>query len=97
MDDVTADVPVIAVEVAYASPTRQIVRHLELRAGSTVMEAIIAAGLDEVMPGGVDPAHLGIFSRRVSADRVLRQGDRVEIYRPLVLDPMEARRQRARR
>jgi putative ubiquitin-RnfH superfamily antitoxin RatB of RatAB toxin-antitoxin module len=98
MDDVSPDGPAITVEVVYADATRQIVRRLELHAGSTVMEAIEAAGLDGIVPpGGIDPAHLGIFSRRVSADEVLRHGDRVEIYRPLMLDPMEARRQRARR
>ena len=98
MADVASDSPVITVEVAYAGVTRQIVRRLELRAGSTVLEAITAAGLEEaVPPGGIDPARLGIFSRRVSADQVLCHGDRVEIYRPLTLDPMEARRQRALR
>ncbi|GAA0242315.1 RnfH family protein [Rhodanobacter caeni] len=98
MDDVRADGSAIVVEVAYAGAERQIVRRLELRAGSTVSEAIAAAGLDGIVPpGGIDPAQLGIFSRRVSADQVLCHGDRVEIYRPLKLDPMEARRQRARR
>lgn len=98
MDDVSSDGPAIMVEVAYAAATQQIVRRLELHAGSTVMDAIRAAGLDGIVPpGGIDPAHLGIFSRRVSADELLRHGDRVEIYRPLMLDPMEARRQRARR
>jgi putative ubiquitin-RnfH superfamily antitoxin RatB of RatAB toxin-antitoxin module len=98
MDEVGSDDPAVTVEVAYADATRQIVRRLQLRAGSTVMEAIAAAGLDGIVPpGGIDPARLGIFSRRVSADQVLCHGDRVEIYRPLMLDPMEARRQRARR
>jgi putative ubiquitin-RnfH superfamily antitoxin RatB of RatAB toxin-antitoxin module len=98
MDDISADGSAIVVEVVYAGATQQVVRRLQLRAGSTVMEAIAAAGLDGIVPpGGVDPAHLGIFSRRVSADQVLCHGDRVEIYRPLMLDPMEARRQRARR
>jgi putative ubiquitin-RnfH superfamily antitoxin RatB of RatAB toxin-antitoxin module len=98
MDDVTPDNPAITVEVAYAGTTRQVVRRLQLRAGSTVMEAIAAAGLEGIVPpGGIDPTHLGIFSRRASADQVLCHGDRVEIYRPLMLDPMEARRQRAHR
>ncbi|EIL88828.1 hypothetical protein UU9_11310 [Rhodanobacter fulvus Jip2] len=98
MDDLTPDGPAITVEVVYADATRQIVRRLELPAGSTVMEAVVASGLErDAPPGTIDPARLGIFSRRVSADQVLGHGDRVEIYRPLVLDPMEARRRRARR
>jgi putative ubiquitin-RnfH superfamily antitoxin RatB of RatAB toxin-antitoxin module len=43
-----------------------------------------------------DPSRLGIFSRRVTADDLLHDGDRVEIYRPLTLDPKDARRRRAR-
>ena len=98
MDDVTPDSPAITVEVAYADAVRQVVRRLELRAGSTVMEAIAASGLNEVLPAGaIDSTRLGIFSHRVSGDHALCDGDRVEIYRPLMLDPMEARRQRARR
>jgi hypothetical protein len=52
--------------------------------------------LTQTIPGLViDPAHLGIFSRKVAPDHVLGEGDRVEIYRPLILDPKEARRRRA--
>lgn len=88
----------ITVEVVYADAEQQIVRRIELADGSTVMQAIDATRIGEVLPGGsVDPSRLGIFSRRVSAQQVLQAGDRVEIYRPLMLDPMEARRQRARK
>jgi putative ubiquitin-RnfH superfamily antitoxin RatB of RatAB toxin-antitoxin module len=98
MDDATPDGSAITVEVAYADATRQIVRRLELPAGTTVMEAVTASELERDVPvGTIDPTRLGIFSRRVSPDQVLGQGDRVEIYRPLVLDPMDARRRRARR
>ncbi|BFI96201.1 MAG: hypothetical protein RSP_17110 [Rhodanobacter sp.] len=62
------------------------------------MQAVEAAGLLPSLPAGVtDPLRLGIFSRRVDAGHVLRDGDRVEIYRPLALDPMAARRSRAGR
>jgi putative ubiquitin-RnfH superfamily antitoxin RatB of RatAB toxin-antitoxin module len=44
----------------------------------------------------VDPDRLGIFSKRVSSDHLVQAGDRIEIYRPLMLDPMEARRRRIR-
>jgi putative ubiquitin-RnfH superfamily antitoxin RatB of RatAB toxin-antitoxin module len=87
----------IAVEVAYAGPEGQVVVPLTVPAGATAWDAVERArgGL----PAGVvpDPARLGIFARKVAPDRVLEEGDRVELYRPLTLDPMEARRRRAAR
>lgn len=84
------------VEVVYADATRQVVRPVALPAGSTVMQAIEASGLAREIPGlVVDPARLGIFSRKAAPDQVLGEGDRVEIYRSLTLDPKEARRRRA--
>jgi putative ubiquitin-RnfH superfamily antitoxin RatB of RatAB toxin-antitoxin module len=86
----------IAVEVAYAEAGRQWVLPVELPAGATVMQAIEASGLAARVPGlTIDPARLGVFSRKVAPDRVLEDGDRVEVYRPLTLDPKEARRRRA--
>lgn len=86
----------ILVEVVYAGVER-ITRTLALHAGSTVLQAVEASGLLALLPpGAYDPQRLGIFAQRVSAQQVLRSGDRVEIYRPLQLDPMEARRRRAR-
>ncbi|RCS30741.1 RnfH family protein [Rhodanobacter denitrificans] len=87
----------IRVEVVYAGAGRAVLHQVELAEGSTVMQAVDAAGLAAVVPGGaIDPSRLGIFGRKVSPDRVVQQGDRIEIYRPLMLDPMEARRRRAR-
>ncbi len=89
--------PDIRVEVVFAGVER-ITRTLELRAGSTVMQAVEASGLIALLPpGAFDPQRLGIFAQRVSAQQVLHAGDRVEIYRPLQLDPMAARRRRARK
>jgi putative ubiquitin-RnfH superfamily antitoxin RatB of RatAB toxin-antitoxin module len=87
----------ITVEVVYAGAEQQILRRVELTEGSTVMQAIDASQIAKVLPhGAVDPDRLGIFSRKVPAEQVLQTGDRIEIYRPLTLDPMEARRRRAR-
>ncbi|AHX12870.1 hypothetical protein CH75_06025 [Dyella jiangningensis] len=84
------------VEVVYAGPSQQVVRRVNMPAGSTVMQAIEASGLARDIPGlTVDPARLGIFSRKALPDQLLSEGDRVEIYRPLTLDPKEARRRRA--
>ena len=88
----------IHVEVAYATNEEQFVLPVELSVGATVAEAIQASGLlakvSDIEPGS---ARVGIFSRPASLDTVLQDGDRVEIYRPLLIDPKEARRQRAKR
>lgn len=86
----------VHVEVVYAEAARQLVRRVALPVGSTVMQAIEASGLAQEIPGlVVDPTRLGIFSRKAAPEQVLGEGDRVEIYRPLTLDPKEARRRRA--
>ncbi|HEY2622961.1 MAG TPA: RnfH family protein [Dyella sp.] len=87
----------ITVNVVYAEPERQLVRRVTLPVGSTVMQAIEASGIAQAVAGLViDQERLGIFSRKAAPDQVLGEGDRVEIYRPLTLDPKEARRRRAR-
>ena len=87
----------IRVEVVYASATQQILYRTELAHGTTVIQAIDASGITRALAHGtIDPLRLGIHGRRVAPDQVLRDGDRIEIYRPLMLDPMEARRRRAK-
>jgi hypothetical protein len=87
----------IAVEVVCAMPHRQVLRRISLPAGSTVIQAVERSGiLQEMVEVAFDPLRLGIFSRRVAADDLLHDGDRVEIYRPLTLDPKDARRRRAK-
>ena len=86
----------ISVEVAYATAERQLILALEVVAGSSVAEAIEQSGIRDEFPGmEINPAAVGIFSRKVGMDHVLREGDRVEIYRPLIADPKESRRRRA--
>ncbi len=88
---------VITVEVIYLDPQQQCLRRIDVAEGSTVLEAIKASGMAKLIPAaGFDPDRLGIFSKRVPADYIVQPGDRIEIYRPLLLDPMEARRRRAR-
>ena len=77
------------VEVVYALPDKAEVVSLRLPDGATVADALAASGL-----GG---NAFGIFGREVPAGHPLRDGDRVEIYRPLAADPKEARRRRALR
>lgn len=86
----------IRVEVVYALPERQYVRQVRLAAGSNVEQAILASGLLELR-SDIDLASnkVGIYSRPAKLSDVLNDGDRVEIYRPLIADPKELRRQRA--
>ncbi|BAT36076.1 RnfH family protein [Escherichia albertii] len=86
----------IAVEVAYALPERQYLQRVKLQEGATVEEAIRASGLLELRTD-IDLAKnkVGIYSRPAKLSDIVHDGDRVEIYRPLIADPKELRRQRA--
>ena len=87
----------ITVEVVCTTAEHQRVCRVSLPAGSSVLQAVEQSGILLEMPEvAFDPSRLGIFSRRVSADEQVRDGDRVEIYRPLMLDPKDARRRRAK-
>ncbi|WP_440995635.1 RnfH family protein [Arhodomonas sp. SL1] len=87
----------IRVEVAYARPDRQALLALRVPRGTTAIEAVQASGVLERFPEiDLDRQGIGVFSQPVSPQRVLADGDRVEIYRPLKVDPKEMRRQRAR-
>ncbi|MFP1727386.1 RnfH family protein [Lonsdalea quercina] len=88
--------PEMRVEVVYALPERQFLCSLELHVGSTVEQAIKASGLLTLRPEiDLNINKIGIFSRPAKLDETLQEGDRVEIYRPLIADPKELRRQRA--
>lgn len=90
--------PDISVEVVYALPDKQYLRTVTLDEGATVEQAIKASGLLSLRKD-IDLASnkVGIFSRPVKLDDAVQEGDRVEIYRPLIADPKELRRQRAER
>lgn len=90
--------PDIHVEVVYALPEKQYLRTVSLPEGSTVEQAILASGLTELRKE-IDLAvnKVGIYSRAVKLQDTVAEGDRVEIYRPLLADPKELRRQRAER
>ena len=86
-----------SVAVCYALPDVSFLVQLEVAAGTTIAEAIAASGVLARFPE-IDLARtkLGLFGKLKPADTVLRDGDRIEIYRPLQADPMESRRRRAR-
>lgn len=84
------------VEVAYATPERQTLLTVELPPGANAGEAVTESGILDRHPEIEWPgAPIGVFSRKVDSGHLLREGDRVEIYRPLIADPKEARRRRA--
>jgi len=86
----------IVVEVAYGLPDRQALLQVELPDGASVAEAIEASGIREAFPGlEVAAERVGIWGRKAALDQPLSDGDRVEIYRPLLAEPKEARRARA--
>ena len=85
------------IEVIHALRNSQQVVLVELDEGARAIDAVLASGLCESRPG-LDPGRLrlGIFGVEVRHDALIADGDRVEIYRPLVVDPKEARRSKAR-
>jgi putative ubiquitin-RnfH superfamily antitoxin RatB of RatAB toxin-antitoxin module len=88
----------IEVSVVYALPLRADSVTLLVPAGTTVEQAIRRSGLLERFPEiDLTRDRIGIYSRWVRLDAVLREGDRIEVYRPLAADPKEVRRQRAHR
>ena len=91
-----AEADSIDVQVAYALRERQELLSLRLPAGATVQRALEASGLLQKHPE-IDLAHnkVGVFGKLTKLDATLHNGDRVEIYRPLVADPKEVRRKRA--
>lgn len=84
------------IEVVYALPTKSESVKLDLADGSTVLQAVQASGLLERYPEiDVKKNKFGIYAKLAKADAALRDRDRVEIYRPLIADPKEVRKQRA--
>lgn len=86
----------IAVEVVYALPDIQVIKHLNVPEGTTADDAIVQSGILEMFPEiDLTQNRYGIFGKSISCNTVLRHRDRVEIYRPLIIDPKDARRKRA--
>ncbi|NLC35870.1 MAG: RnfH family protein [Alcaligenaceae bacterium] len=88
----------LRVEVIYARPGNIWRREVELPSGATALQALQASGLlashPDFHPGSEPP--LGVYGRTGAPHQPLQAGDRVEVYRPLVFDPMESRRRRQR-
>lgn len=88
----------ITIEVAYATPARQLILTLEMPEGTTLDQAVRQSGIVEHFPEiNLEDYKAGIWSKleKKPNERALSDGDRIEIYRPLIIDPKEARRNRA--
>ncbi len=87
-----------AIEVVYAKSDRQMRINLQVASGTTVKQAIEASGLLQQWPEiNLMQLKVGIYSQLCDLGQIVEESDRIEIYRPLVFDPKEARRQRAAR
>lgn len=86
----------VHVQLCYAAPLREYFRDLVVAPGTTIEQAIAQSGILRDIPGidlTVQP--VGIFGKKRPLDTVLRERDRVEIYRPLIADPKDSRRRRS--
>ena len=94
--EMTSGLSRIQVEVAFASAEAEFLEALEVAPGATAMDALNASGFFAAFPDYASlPKGIGIFGEVVSPQTPLKAGDRVEVYRPLQVDPKEARRRRA--
>jgi len=88
----------INIEVAYALPEKQIIRAVNVDGGTTIGAAIVQSGIMMDFPeleNVLEESKVGVFGKASTMTSVLEDGDRVEIYRPLIADPKEVRRKRA--
>ena len=85
----------LEIEVVYGLPDKQVLKKLNVQKGCTAREAVCQSALDEIFSElDLQTAPLGIFGKSVKDETLLRDKDRIEIYRPLLIDPKEARRKR---
>ena len=92
------DCDMIKVEVAYALPHKQVLIPLHVKKGTTVYDAVVESGVADRFPDiDLETAPMGVFGKaeRKPKERVLNEGERVELYRPLIAEPKEVRKRRA--
>ena len=86
------------VEVAYATPQKQIILPVNVPQGSTAKDAVEMSGVARKFPEiDLETNPMGIFGHQIKPTQILRENDRVELYRPLLCDPKEVRRRRAKK
>jgi putative ubiquitin-RnfH superfamily antitoxin RatB of RatAB toxin-antitoxin module len=86
----------ISLEVVYGTPEKQVLLEVVVEQGTTVQQAILASGIAKRFPDiNLEVLKVGIWNRTCQLTDLPKKGDRIEIYRPLIADPKEARRRRA--
>ncbi|WP_105531798.1 RnfH family protein [Solimicrobium silvestre] len=86
----------ISVQVCFITPQLQFLRTLSVVPGTTIQQVVALSGILDEIPGiDINQLKVGIYSKIKNLDTVLKEHDRVEIYRPLQVDPMVARHRRA--
>jgi uncharacterized protein len=86
----------LQVQVCYATPLHEVLRELAVPEGTTIEQAIVQSGvLDDIPEIDLARQPVGLYGKKRPPDTVLRERDRIEIYRPLVADPKDSRRRRA--
>lgn len=90
----------IKIEVAYATPEKQLIIELEVPEGTTLLQAAQLSGINREFPSlDIETTPMGLFGKKVAKpdQQTLAAGDRVELYRPLLIDPKQARLNRAKK
>ena len=86
----------LEIEIVYGLAERQVLKSMTVAEGTTIREAVLQSSLEVEFPElDLQQAPLGIFGKAVKDETALRDGYRIEVYRPLLIDPKEARRKRA--
>lgn len=96
--ETSSNIPQIEIEVAYATPDKQLILVVSVPEDCSVYDAAVASGIDQKFPEiDLASSKMGIFSKLVAKPKqqTLRPGDRIEVYRPLLIDPKESRKNRA--
>lgn len=86
----------MTIEVAYAKPDEQLILQVQVPHGALLRDALAKSNIEQHFPEiDLATAKVGIFGKLAKPDAELSDGDRIEIYRPLIADPKEARKKRA--
>lgn len=92
------DALMIPLQVCYASQEKMSLLDLQVPRDASILQAITLSGIVQIHPEiNISVAKVGVYGKLKSLDSGLQPGDRIEIYRPLIADPMEARRRRAKK
>lgn len=96
MSEIDSSLNSIHIEIAYATEHKQVILDQMIAPGVSPREAVIQSTIEEFFPEiDKQACDIGIFGKAIRPDQKLEQGDRIEIYRPLIADPKEVRKQRA--